>query len=335
MKILIVTQKVDRTDPILGFFHRWIEEFAKHVDMVTVIGQYVGAFSLPHNVQVLSLRKEDGKTNIAQVIRFWKLIVAHRKEYDIAFVHMTPIWILIGAPLWLFMRKTMYLWYEIKRGSWKLSAALHCVKKVFAASEHGLPGVAKKQVIVGHGIDLDQFTLDPTMREMHHLVAVGRLTRIKHYEDILKALADLPQCRLTIAGGTITEDDKNVEQTLHTLMHRLDIADRVEVGWVPPEAMPHLLRRAACMLHASQGGLDKVVLQAMACGCPVVSTSEAAMSILPQECTATPETLASQVQHILALSSEDRGRLVDTLRSIVETEHSLKSCIAQLVREME
>ena len=32
MKLLIITQKVDSADPILGFFHQWVEEFAKHCE---------------------------------------------------------------------------------------------------------------------------------------------------------------------------------------------------------------------------------------------------------------------------------------------------------------
>lgn len=31
VKLLIITQKIDINDPILGFFHKWIEEFAKMV----------------------------------------------------------------------------------------------------------------------------------------------------------------------------------------------------------------------------------------------------------------------------------------------------------------
>ncbi len=36
-RILIVTQTVDTQDPVLGFFVRWIEEFAKHAEELTVI----------------------------------------------------------------------------------------------------------------------------------------------------------------------------------------------------------------------------------------------------------------------------------------------------------
>jgi len=37
MKLLIVTQKVDINDDVLGFFHDWIKEFAKNCEKVTVI----------------------------------------------------------------------------------------------------------------------------------------------------------------------------------------------------------------------------------------------------------------------------------------------------------
>ncbi|MBT5937366.1 MAG: glycosyltransferase family 4 protein [Candidatus Peribacter sp.] len=334
MKLLIITQKVDKTDPILGFFHKWIDEFASHCDSVTVVGQQVGSHQLAENVEVISLEKERGRKNISQIIRFWKIIWSNRKEYDSVLVHMTPVWILIGAPLWIVLRKPMYLWYEIKRGSWKLTASLFFVKKVFAASEHGLPTIAKKQKIVGHGIDTDTFVPQKDLREPKHLVAIGRLTKVKHYEVILKALSTLDDCRLTIAGGTITSSDKEEEKRLRDLMHRLNIADRVEIGWVSPEDIPQLLQRADVMLHASQGGLDKVVLQAMSCGCPVVSTSEAAIDELPESCCANERTMSAKVDAITRLGNHDRDILSEELRKIVSNEHSLKQCISEIVTHM-
>ncbi len=37
MRLLITTQKVDKKDPILGFFHRWLEEFDKHRERLRVV----------------------------------------------------------------------------------------------------------------------------------------------------------------------------------------------------------------------------------------------------------------------------------------------------------
>lgn len=334
MKLLIVTQKVDSEDPILGFFVSWISEFARSCDHVTVLTQSVGAHALPVNVEVISLGKDRGASQYKQVFSFWKLILQKRSSYDRVFVHMTPIWIVLGGPLWLLLRKRMYLWYEIKRGSTKLSVALWLVKKVFAASEHGLPEVSKKQVIVGHGIDTNAFTPDEQRRESNHLVAIGRVTAVKHYEVIVRALHDMPNCTLTIAGGTVTEADKTTEKELRDLMHTLGVADKVSAGWVNPTDVPALLQRADCMLHASQGGLDKAVLQAMACGCPVVTTSEAAQSVLPSECHATNSTMASKTVKLLALSQSERHSLAKKLRAIVVQHHSLHACISQMISEM-
>ncbi len=58
VKLLIITQKVDQNDDILGFFHQWVREFAENCEKVTVICLQKGEYDLPDNVKVLSLGKE-------------------------------------------------------------------------------------------------------------------------------------------------------------------------------------------------------------------------------------------------------------------------------------
>ena len=58
MKLLIITQKVDINDDLLGFFHGWIAEFVRQCEQVTVICLQKGEYDLPRNVRVLSLGKE-------------------------------------------------------------------------------------------------------------------------------------------------------------------------------------------------------------------------------------------------------------------------------------
>lgn len=61
MKLLIITQTVNTEDPVLGFFVRWIEEFAKHAETVEVICLKEGSHAfLPSNVRVYSLGKKRG-----------------------------------------------------------------------------------------------------------------------------------------------------------------------------------------------------------------------------------------------------------------------------------
>lgn len=335
MNLLIITQKVDRTDPILGFFHRWIEEFAKHCESVTVIGQRVGAYEFPPNVRVLSLKKERGWPRWLQVMRFWWLIICNAQRYDTVFVHMTPIWVLLGWKAWFLLRKPVYLWYETRRGGYILRMALWCVRKVFSATSDGLPFPSAKAIITGHGIDTDFFAPGTAEREQGLVVAIGRITRIKRLDAIVEAFTQLPSsCRLVIAGGTITQKDQEEEHCLQRQIQRLGVQDRVTfAGFFQQADVRSLLQNASLLLHAAGGGLDKVVLEAMACGCPVVCTSEAAQSVLPPSCRAG-DSMVEAAERLLALSDEEQQKLGSDLRTRVLQGHALPTLIWRITKEM-
>ncbi|MDD5041361.1 MAG: glycosyltransferase family 4 protein [Candidatus Peribacteraceae bacterium] len=336
MKLLIVTQKADQSDFILGFFHSWLGAFASRTGHLTVLAQYVGQVSLPSNATVCSLGKERGRPVWRQILTFWRLIWRMRSQYGCVFVHMTPVWVILGWPVWFLLRKRVYLWYEIRRGSWLLTLALLLVRKVFCATVQGLPRPHRKQVVTGHGIDADTFRPDLALRKANCIVAVGRISRSKRYDEILRAFALLPQTsRLVIAGGVMTQADEGEWENVQALLMQSGVAGRVEVRWIDPSEMPAFLQRATLMLHACVGGLDKAVLEAMASGCPVVSSSAAAQEVLPERCRATPETLGEVARSVLALSEQERRILSEEVRRKIVKGHSLPGLIERLAREME
>ena len=110
MRLLIITQKVDLNDDNLGFFHRWVEEFAKNVEQVFVITQFLGEHNLPANVEIYSLGKERGWGRARRYWNFCKYSLKIVPRVDAVFVHMIPIWaVLLWEPVFIF-RKKMYLW---------------------------------------------------------------------------------------------------------------------------------------------------------------------------------------------------------------------------------
>ena len=100
-------------------------------------------------------------------------------------------------------------------------------------------------------------------------VAVGRLVEIKDYPTMLKAFALLiaqHSARLLILGEGDHRDQ------LEALIRDLQLEDAVQlVGF---DDNPHAyMARAVALLHASRAeGLPGVLIQAMACGTPAVST---------------------------------------------------------------
>lgn len=335
MKILIVTQVVDRDHPVLGFFHRWIEEFAKHCESVTVIGQAVGRHAFPPHVRVLSLGKERCRPRWLHVVRFWYLIIRHRRAYDAVFVHMTPVWVVLGWKIWCLFRKPIYLWYEARGKRISLRIALRVVRKVFSASEHGMPLQTRRSVITGHGIDTERFVPGNAPREAGLLVTVGRMTAAKRHPLLLRALAALPvPYHIVIVGAPLTREDQATQAELLVLMHRLRIQDRVIMRALPPADLPPLLQRAALFLHASATALDKAVLEAMACGCAVVSCADAVRPLLPETLRASPEEMAGVVQWFCSLPRAEQEDIRKSLRRTVTEHHSLSRLVVRLCEEM-
>ncbi len=123
MRLLIITQKVDTEDPIMGFFHGWLLEFAKQCEAVTVIGLEVGAYDLPKNVKVYSLGKESGKSRLKYIWRLWKYSWRERKNYSAVLAHMSPLYVIFGFPVWKLSGKKIGMWYVHRNVDAKLRVA--------------------------------------------------------------------------------------------------------------------------------------------------------------------------------------------------------------------
>ena len=71
MKLLIITQKVNENDQLLGFFVEWLKRFAGKFDKLTVLCLEKGDYVLPPNVEIISLGKERGAGKFKQLFTFF------------------------------------------------------------------------------------------------------------------------------------------------------------------------------------------------------------------------------------------------------------------------
>src|SRR4051812_42401773 len=132
MRLLVVTQAVDLDNPVLGFFHSWIEEIAKHFESVVVVCLFEGRHALPSNGEVFSLGKEKKETNRALYTqRFLALVWGLRSKYDSVFVHMNQEYVLAAGWIWILLGKRIYLWRNHYAGSIATDVAAAFCTKVF------------------------------------------------------------------------------------------------------------------------------------------------------------------------------------------------------------
>ena len=259
MKLLICTQVVDKNDPVLGFFVRWIEEFEKYCE-----------------IEVISLKTlgSGGK-----VMRAWRLLrLVWGGKYDAVFVHMNPEYVVAAGWLWKLRGKKIALWYTHKSVDLKLRIAERFADVIFTASKESFRLPSKKVRVMGHGIDTDFFTLDASVARNNSVLSVGRLMKSKRHDLAIRSAARENR-ELRIAGeGPERKNLESLAKELGATVHFL--------GGLTQAQLRDEYSKAAYLLHTSEtGSLDKVVLEAIACGCPI-KTNDPALKYLEQ---ANPE----------------------------------------------
>ncbi len=276
MNILIITQKMDKTDAILGFFHRWVLEFAKNCERVTVICLYKGACALPENVKVFSLGKEEGASRLKYLARFYSYIFSQRKNYDYVFVHMNQMYVILGWIVWTLLRKKIGLWYAHGKTSFSLWCASRLSNIIFSSSPSGFRIKTKKLRVVGQGIDLDMF------RNFHYtrhneILTVGRISRIKNIHLLLDLINLMPDWKLLIVGEPITTEDKIYLTELHRIIDRHHLEEKVIFCGVKTGLeLVTFYNHARVFINLSDtGSMDKVVLEAILCGCVTFTSNKA------------------------------------------------------------
>ena len=337
-RLLIVTQKVDEQDQLLGFFISWIRMFEKVFSQVSVLCLWKGAVPETLRVPVVSMGKERGIPKFVQLWRFYRTLWALRRRYDAVFVHMNPIWVILGWPVWRLQRKRVYLWYAHKQVTLKLRLAVMLCDGIFSSTPEGFRLRSMKVSIVGQGVDMTLFS--PSGRGTNadiRILTVGRIAPVKNYEVLFEAMRILLdrniRCSATVIGAPVMPADDAYLMHLRELVRTLDLGDFVEfIGQKMNNELPSYYRVHDFFVNTSNtGSLDKTIVEAIACGLTVISSNDAARAFLPDELIvsgADAYELAGVIEN--ARRHGPYPELVDYVR----THHSLERLISRIHEEM-
>lgn len=214
--------------------------------------------------------------------------------------------------------------------AWAYDEAARSASAVVTPSEHGKAalvrhlGVDPAHVhVVPAGIDLERFTPGPVEEDAAALGGLALPPRFviypanmwphKNHFRLIEALALVDDSRLSLV---LTGQDYGRAGALIAQARRLRVDARVHhLGYVSAAVLPALYRRAEGMVFPSlYEGFGQPLLEAMACGCPVASSTRAALeeviggAALPFD----PEDTASIAAAISSLTGDEavRDRLV-------------------------
>jgi glycosyltransferase involved in cell wall biosynthesis len=339
-RVLIITQAVDIQDQVLGFFVEWLREFAGQTQ-TNILSLFKGTVPSDLASIVYSLEKEKGSSQFRRLSLLYRHLWKLRNEYDTVFVHMNPIYVILGWPLFFLGRKKITLWYTHKHVDWKLRIATALAHTIYSASKESFRLETKKLIITGHGIDVDGKFAFASAQGRRGVVSISRFSPTKQIGLIVSAYAQkvarLGGHPLTIFGSPITALDREYKLEVEKARDALTESQKSQIlfhGACSHDTVPEILAQAKVFINMSNtGSMDKAILEACARGCLVVSTNEAFKDILGDwYCSGGKESdIATLLARACNLSDVEYERVASSNRTYVETKHSLSKLIRSLV----
>ncbi len=362
-KVLFITQKVDEDDSVLGVYHHWIEKLSEKIDEIKVICLYRGRVDLPSNVSVYSLGKDKlssadlrgwrpldfargrrGFTRIKYIVRFWKYVWQLRHDYDAVFVHMNPIYVVLGGLFWKLSGKNVLLWYNHPLGNLTARIGIKLADKVFCTSPYSFAARYNKTILMPAGIDTLLFKPSDNVEKKHNrILFLGRISPIKKVELLIEAAKLLDDrgvdFELLIVGSVVSAKDKKYELELRELASDLAFGGKV-IFWpsVPNYKTPGIYNSSGIFVNLTPtGSFDKAILEAMACGVPALAANKTVERYLPKELrqlclfqNGSASDLCNRLERLLKLSHNEEQQMGQTLRAMVVKHHSLDGLMKRL-----
>ncbi len=345
MRLLYITYKVDPRDTLVGNVVGWINGLARQMESVDVICLSGGDAKLESTVRVHSLGKEHGASRLSRAMKFLSLAWSLTSQVDAVFCQFSPEYVIAIAPFAKFRRLPIMMWYTHRHVSWRLKLAAMLADRIVTASPESFQLKSSKVHVIGHGIDTNRFapTSNAQTSNSKTVLAVGRRAPIKNYELLITAAQFLSRdVHVRIVGGDEGNAPHGYAQTLQGQINTLGLSDRITlVGAVGYDQIPVEYQNAAVHVNlCPTGGLDKAVLEGMACGVITLVRNETFRGVLDdladQVMVASddPKVIAAWLESLLNLSDEDRRKMCKRLREIVVNGFGEEALTKKLAAEL-
>ncbi|MEM2149829.1 MAG: glycosyltransferase family 4 protein [Thermoproteota archaeon] len=348
------------------------EEFAllsKYLDELIVVSDIVDSGSRDfkiHKAWTIKIPKIYGLTKI---LSYCYSVFKLRKKVDVVYVRtfsppeMAASWLgkkLLGKKVvillpstWFFepptLKNRIYRWI-LRKAVYSADIIILYTPLMLSEIRKCFPKLSEEKIVYLHNaVNISRFIPGEPEKEIlkkyfkteyrHLLLYVGRISRKKGVLDLVKSFKIIsdeePRAVLALAGR---EEEKYAED-VRELIRELGLEDSVLfLGPVPNQDVVHLMRGCTVFVYSSIGGegIPRAILEAMACGKPVVATRVTGIpeAVIDGETGYTVEVgdHKSFAEKVLKLLRDVtlRGTLGENARRLIEEEFSYTNIIPRL-----
>ena len=345
MRAVFVCQAVDRDDPILATTIRWIEALARQpaVSRVTVLALRTGRHELPAAVEV----RRFGRSNrLGTLFGFYGEVARSlRDRPDFFFIYQGGPYPLLLLPTRLLRRTAVVQWKAHPAISRAMAFyARYCDDLIFTPTRASFPLDLPKVRAVGHGVDTELFR-PRQVPIIGDLITVSRIAPRKRIAEMITAVVGANRkfgtaYRLDVYGP-IHPGQESYAATLEDLVDRLRARDWIALhSPTAHDRMPALLNGHRAFLNFSETAVDKAVIEAMACGLPVISTNSSVNEIMPDDLRpdlitdgASEEAQAMTIHELLIKPDAELDEVGGRMRRLAVAEHSVDRLFERIVSE--
>jgi glycosyltransferase involved in cell wall biosynthesis len=222
---------------------------------------------------------------------------------------------------------------------WRLSDRVICNAGVLRERVVAVHGADPERVaVVPNSVDLERFRPASGRGEVPVVLSVARLVPDKSPLTLVEAFAlvrrELPPARLVMVG------EGPLLPQVRARLAELRLDDAVEIVGGCGDARPHLARAQVFVLASQREGSPNAVLEAMACGLPVVASRVGGIPELVEDgrtgLLAAPGTPEDFARHLLRLLRDPGlcARMGQAGRQRAEAGHSPEAVTRATEREL-
>jgi glycosyltransferase involved in cell wall biosynthesis len=186
-----------------------------------------------------------------------------------------------------------------------------------------------------HFIDFTRFTVTTPLSDHPPLIGyIGRLSAEKGVQNFVRALPAILNAQKdlhVLIGG-----DGHLKENITTVIETEKLTTRVDLpGWISHEDLPQYLNKIRLLVLPSYTeGLPNIMLEAMACGTPVLATPVGAIPDVIKDMETgfimennSPECIAENVRR--ALSTPDLEKIAENGRELIGREFTFEKTVEQ------